>query len=78
MVITVLGTGHATKSNEFSEKFQRVGESFSIKKIILQILDPYKWLFSDILSLSLHKTIVTEDYLTSLPIDTSCKSRWQR
>ena len=37
--------------------------SFSIKKIILQVLDPYKWLFSDILSLSLHKIIVTEDYL---------------
>ena len=33
----------ATKSNEFSETFQR-GGSFSIQKFILQILDLYKGL----------------------------------
>ena len=39
-----LGTGHATKSDEFSEKFQRGAGSFSIQKIILQILDLYNGL----------------------------------
>ena len=33
-----LGKGPAAKSEEFLEKFQRGGESFSIQKIMLQIL----------------------------------------
>ena len=36
-----IGTGQATKSDEFSE-----GGSFSIQKFILQILDLYKGFFS--------------------------------
>ena len=36
-----LGKGHATKSDEFSEKFQGGGGSFSIQRFILQILDLY-------------------------------------
>ena len=36
--IILLGKGGATKSDEFSEKFQRVGGSFSIQKFILQTL----------------------------------------
>ena len=39
-----LETGGATKTDEFSEKFQREGEK--IKKIVLQILDLYIGLFS--------------------------------
>ena len=53
-----LGTGHATKSDEFSEKFQRGAGSFSIQKIILQILDLYNGLlFGRFL-----KTIVRKTY----------------
>ena len=33
------GTGDRTKTDEFSEKFKKGGESFSIQKIILQIAD---------------------------------------
>ena len=36
---TQLGTGRATKTDEFSENFQR--RSFSIQKFVLQILDLY-------------------------------------
>ena len=43
--IILLGKGGATKSDEFSEKFQRGGGSFSIQKFILQILDLYIGLF---------------------------------
>ena len=43
---TRLGTGHATKTDEFSEKVQRGGGIFSIQKIILQVLDLNKWFFS--------------------------------
>ena len=43
--IKVLGKGPATKSNEFLEKFQKGGWSFSIKKIILQILGTLKRAF---------------------------------
>ena len=40
--IAGLGTGDRTKADEFLEKFQREGGgSFSIQKIILQILDHY-------------------------------------
>ena len=48
----MLGTGRATKTDEFSENFQRGrrkgGGSFSIQKFILQILDLYIGLFSDV------------------------------
>ena len=37
--INNLGTGDGTKTDEFSEKLQRGGVSFSIQKFILQILD---------------------------------------
>ena len=45
-----LGTGHATKSDGFSEKFQREGGrgTFSIQKFILEILDLHIRLFSDV------------------------------
>ena len=42
-----LGTGDATKTDEFLEKFQRRG-SFSIQKFMLQILDLYIGYFSDV------------------------------
>ena len=37
--INDLGTGQGTKTNEFPENFQKGGGSFSIKKIMLQMLD---------------------------------------
>ena len=43
------GTGGATKTDKFWEKFQRAGGSFSIQKFISQILDLYKGIFSDVL-----------------------------
>ena len=39
VVVPVLGTGQGTKTDEFSENFQKGGGSFSIKKIMLQMLD---------------------------------------
>ena len=40
--------GHATKSDEFPEKFQGEGGPFSIPKFIMQILDPYIGPFTDV------------------------------
>ena len=42
----LLGTGHATKWDEILEEFQ--GVSFSNLKFILQILDLFTGLFSDL------------------------------
>ena len=39
------GTVDASETDEFSEKFQRGGESFSIQKFMLQILDLQTRLF---------------------------------
>ena len=35
----MLGTAQDTKTDEFSENFQKGGGAFSIKKIMLQMLD---------------------------------------
>ena len=43
-----LRDGSRYQTDEFSEKFERGGGSFSIQKFRLQILDLYKGLFSDV------------------------------
>ena len=57
-VITVLGTGDTTKTDEFSENLQRDGGRggglFSIQKFMLQILDLYTDFFSMNLKKKLH------------------------
>ena len=42
------GTGQADKRDEFSESFQNGGGSFQIQKLVLQILDLYIGLLSDV------------------------------
>ena len=45
--VICLGKGGATKSDEFSEKFERGGGSFSIQKSILQILGTLNRVFDN-------------------------------
>ena len=39
-------TGQGTKTDEFSEKFQEGGGTFSIQKVMLQLLDLYTGLYT--------------------------------